>query len=264
MQSEIIVLIRYSLKVNYGRDNPNVFSPEYFNYRFRIFREITLKSLISQTDKDFRCVLYHSSEMPLDYKQKFLDLEKEFPFLKSVWQDDAKIFYPYATKPIVMSIRIDNDDAIPMDFVERFRPFCNQNFKDMVICVPKIVICKRASDQVYEVRKEYYGSNSIGMAYISDNSKNVFELGNHTEVNNKLPLISLPGVGGMMLLNGDNVMNHDLHKKEDSFNHILNGFPKYSFMLEKQEVLQKELREFLKLQKYPDMDLSILREEKTW
>jgi len=209
---KILFLIRYSVRAKFNKNGQNMFAPDYFEYRFANFSAITLKSLQNQTDRDFQCFLYHSSEMPENLKRRFLALENENPFLKNIFQKGSTIDVPRAAVTgarVIMTIRIDNDDGLPRDFVARLRPYCDEKFHGMAISVPSIVSLKKNECGMLSVKNRDYISNSIGLAYVGkDASKNIFDIADHTKVRFSVPLVLVPGAGGLQIINYENVCNH--------------------------------------------------------
>ena len=209
---KILVLIRYSIAAEFNKAGTDIFAPEYFDNRFENFKAIALKSLQEQTDKDFKCFLYHSNAMPKNLKQKFFELERENPFLRNIFQDGTEIRLPAgvaSNKDTVMTIRLDNDDGLPKNFIARHRTFCSPDLDGVFITVPSITSLKRTK-KGFALKKRDYISNSMGLAFICKEGgvKNVFDTRDHDIVRFSAPLLKLPGIGGLQIINGSNVFNH--------------------------------------------------------
>ena len=179
----IIGLIRYSQKVKFGNGEKerDVFEAEYFEYRFNIFKNVTLKSFQQQTDNNFVLLLLHSENMPSDYKDRFIELEKANSFLYNVFiKDTYKAFdeaikrsveYVSFEKDVVVTFRIDNDDAVQNDFIHKLSGFLKDDFVGYSISMPSLCIVKRISDMSYMIEERNYPSNSIGLAYVSNSGQ---------------------------------------------------------------------------------------------
>lgn len=219
----IIGFVRYSQKRKFGnRDiERDVFESEYFEYRFNIFKEITLKSFQQQTDNNFVLLLLHSENMPTHYRERFIELEKANSFLYNVFIDDTQEAFDEAIlgsvkfasfhKEVVITFRIDNDDAVQNNFIEQISTFLTHDLVGYVVSIPWFYIVKRVSDNVYLLQERYFPANAIGLAYVTkrEQFKTVFNLGDHDLVNNQNAIIILPKAtgGGLMSINGENEIN---------------------------------------------------------
>ena len=219
-KAPIIGFVRYSQKINFV-SNRDVFEPEYFEYRFKIFKEVTLKSFQQQTNNNFVLLLLHSENMPSHYKEKFNELEKTNPFLYNIFLKDTQESFNeailnsgnYATfeNDVAVTFRIDNDDAVQNDFIEKLNGFLKNDFVGYTISLPLLYIVKRISNQLYMLQERYYPANAIGLANVTnrDYYKTIFNLGNHDLVNNEnsLILFSKSQNGGLQTINGENELN---------------------------------------------------------
>jgi len=221
----IIGFVRYSCLATFrGNKFPDFFKPEYLDYRLDIFRNVTLKSFQEQSDKDFHVFLLHSEDLPLKYKDIFRSLEDENSFLHNVYISDFDIIegkfedkiisksieYVKFINDVSINFRIDNDDALPFDYISRLRFYLKHEFKEHVISIPKVLFIQRVKEHKFLVKERYLPSHSAGLAYITDknNYKTIMSLGEHHKVNLKHPLILLPGAGSIFTINGRNVANN--------------------------------------------------------
>lgn len=222
-KSSVVGFIRYSQSIKFGQDATarNVFEPEYFEYRYKIFTDITLKSFQQQTDSDFVLLLLHSVNMPKQYRDRFSALEKQNPFLLNIFvEDNADSFrtaiqssfkYIKFQNGVAVTFRIDNDDALQNDFIETLRSYNKMDFAGFVLCMPTVSIIQRIAEESYLMEECNYPSNSIGLAYVSaeDKFQTVLEVAEHHKMNENHALILLPQktFGGLMTVNGENAVN---------------------------------------------------------
>jgi len=219
-KAPIIGIIRYSCRASFTRSD--FFESKYLDYRLDIFKNITLRSFREQTKKDFIVLLLHSEKLPEKYKLIFKNLENDNPFLINIYIPDSElegsdyinavqnsIDHVNFINGVSINFRIDNDDALPCDFIERLKQFLKPEFSEYVISIPKISIVQRVSTNKYLKQEKYFPSNSIGLAYVTrkDNYKTIMTLGDHGKVNHAHPMILLPGNGGIQTINGKNIMN---------------------------------------------------------
>lgn len=219
----IIGFVRYSQKIKFsGREKErNVFEPEYFEYRFNIFKNITLKSFQQQTNKNFLLLLLHSENMPSEYKERFLKLEENNSFLYNVFvQDTWESFnnaisdskqYALYENGAAITFRIDNDDAVQTDFIEKLSGYLKLDFVGYAITQPMLYRVKRTEKKTYLIEEMYFPANAIGLAFVtgSPNYKTIMEMGEHDLINERNKMIVLPKFsnGGLMTINGENEIN---------------------------------------------------------
>lgn len=214
-------LIRYSQKITFGINEKDIFEETYFEYRYKIFIEVTLKSFEDQTDKNFLLVIIHSESMPQKYQERFLSLELKYPFLKNYFLADKAESLRHLLKQtknlidfknrIGITFRIDNDDAVPIDFIETLSYFAKPDYIGSCINLPKILIIKRIQANKYQVEQRYFPSNSIGLAYVTTEAdfQTILDVAEHHLVNESYTLILLPKNSGMPIqtINGENAVN---------------------------------------------------------
>ena len=223
-KAPVIGFVRYSQKVKFSNQEKerDVFETEYFEYRFNIFKSVTLKSFQQQTNNNFVLLLLHSENMPSHYKDRFIELEKANSFLYNIFVKDtheayneairSSVEYVSFEKDIVVTFRIDNDDAVQNDFIQRLSDFLKDGFVGYSISMPSLCIVKRISDTSYMIEEGNYPSNTIGLAYVSNREqyKTVKELGcYHTLINVTTPMVLIAQCSARQLqtINGENVEN---------------------------------------------------------
>lgn len=220
-KAPIVGYVRYSQKIIFGDKDRDMFEPDYFEYRFNIFINITLKSFQAQTEKNFVLLLFHSVNMPSHYKEKFHRLEKENSFLYNIYVQDTYESFDEAIKNSInyvsfendtaVTFRIDNDDAVQKDFIEKLSFFLKDEFVGNTISMPSNYIVKRIGEKHYKVEERYYPANSIGLANVTTKQdfKSIMEFGQHHLMNdeNTMILLARKTNGGLMTINGDNAIN---------------------------------------------------------
>ena len=177
----------------------------------------------------------------------FDDIEKEYSFVRNIYIPDNKLCVPNDLKEDVnLTFRIDNDDGIAIDFIERLQAIKARYVKDKVITIPHIYKLVRINENEYMTKSTNYVSNSIGLAYVTTKqNQTIMDLGVHTKISRKHELKILDGNGGLQIINGYNVIN--------SFDKKVGENNTKPLTLDK-----KGMEEFLIKQKYARMDLSSL------
>jgi hypothetical protein len=249
----IIGFVRYSCRADFGgKRNYFFLQPEYLDYRLNIFRNVTLKCFQEQSDKDFIIFLLHSADLPQHYKDIFQNIEENNAFLHNLYLSDSEaenLGSVISTKTVeyinyndvFISFRIDNDDALPCDYISRIKYYLKPEFAGHVISLPQIKIIQRTNKNKFIVKVINHYFNSMGMAYVSnrDINETIMHLGLHDKVYLKYPTILLSGGGGLQTINGRNVANEIPLGRVSRYN-------------------DDTLRVFLKKNNYPDIDFKCL------
>jgi hypothetical protein len=103
--------------------------------RFAFFENICLPSLAAQTDGDFKLVALIGDTMPFRWRKRLKGLMEQYPFLEVCTLEAAgplnstRRAYRRAwngTSPYITGFRIDDDDAVATDYIERTRAISDQ------------------------------------------------------------------------------------------------------------------------------------------
>jgi hypothetical protein len=109
-----------------------IFSPERMALRFHLFENLCLPSLLNQTDSDFHCVVLTAKSMPKLYLERLQDLlapvqnihcrpvgpDKHYQLLKQAYNS-----VPIHDATHRLLFRLDDDDAVDLNFVARTKSF---------------------------------------------------------------------------------------------------------------------------------------------
>ncbi len=138
-QMHTVGLVRFSvLTTDYYTDSfdtpeameAHVFSPERMELRFRLFEKLCLQSLARQTDPDFVLIVLTSARLPEPYRER---LEALLAPLPNVVLRTAKVgphyrlvngaynAVPSGDATHRLAFRLDDDDAVPLDYVARIK-----------------------------------------------------------------------------------------------------------------------------------------------
>ena len=248
----IVGMIRYSVEAAFNKDRPDsvrdVYADPYFSERFKMFCGITLPSFAQQTSKDFVLLIYHSHKMPNEKKMLFADLEKTFSFIRNIYVSGGRLSVPEEFKSKrLLSFRIDNDDGMPIDFIERLRTAAQLHGKksdNFAITIPHMRKVCRIDEKEYQTLDCDFVANSMGLAYFGSDGRNVMDLGNHRLFPYNVPTLFVDGNGGLQIINGTNVAN--------GFNKV------YNKQSELKNVTESELQELLSAEGYGILNLKSL------
>ncbi|KPQ13333.1 MAG: putative rhamnosyl transferase [Rhodobacteraceae bacterium HLUCCO18] len=107
-----------------------LYAPERLRRRFAYFEMICLPSLAAQTDPDFTLVVLIGDAMPIRWRKRLKALRATYPFLQicaaeplGPLQATRRAFRIGAVEdvPFVTGFRLDDDDAVACDYIERLR-----------------------------------------------------------------------------------------------------------------------------------------------
>ena len=110
----------------------HLFSAERMELRFHIFENLCLRSLIKQHDQDFDVVILTAKSMPRPYLERLQDLLRPHPNLhcrpvgtQNHYRLLRKAYESVPTRGGSHRVlfRLDDDDALDMDYVARTRRF---------------------------------------------------------------------------------------------------------------------------------------------
>lgn len=100
--------------------------PGWLEGRFELFERYCLPSVAAQTNRDFDWIIYFDIDTPSEFKARIERLREVFPFTPYYtglfrgegWARSVRETYELNT-PLLLSTRLDNDDALASDFMER-------------------------------------------------------------------------------------------------------------------------------------------------
>jgi len=105
-----------------------LFAPERIEERFMLFEHVTLPAIKAQTDPDFTLVLVTSQDIPEIHLERLFNLVDGIPQIALSLKEPLnhrkamrQVVRPYKDEDVdvVAHFRLDDDDAIAVDFIER-------------------------------------------------------------------------------------------------------------------------------------------------
>lgn len=111
-----------------AKNNTAVLSEEWIENRFRIFELYCLPTLKAQTNPNFKWLIFFDTNTPDFYAEKIGNYVRDFPNLVPVFVDGMDAFSPEIRKilaedknPYLITTRLDNDDAVSINFVDEIQ-----------------------------------------------------------------------------------------------------------------------------------------------
>ncbi len=116
-------------------NNPQIPDPEeWMEHRMKLFNEITLESVMLQTETNFTWLLSFDKKTP----RKIMNFYNGFPRIRIIedWYppDYLRMLHSYKRSPIkdgdwIITTRLDNDDYIAPTFIEKVQSQFDETFK---------------------------------------------------------------------------------------------------------------------------------------
>jgi hypothetical protein len=112
-----------------------LYDPARMARRFAFFEKLCLPSLAAQTDQGFRLVVLIGTSMPMRFRKRLKGLAERYPFLRICAIEPngplnaTRRAFRRGTEPgadYITGFRIDDDDAVAVDYIEKTRAVADQ------------------------------------------------------------------------------------------------------------------------------------------
>jgi hypothetical protein len=119
---EYYILTAFNVNMGFDKTNKRN-NPDYLEQRFEIFESVTIPSIKSQLDQDFKWLVFFDSNTPENFKQRVKEV-LHFKNCLSIYIDgipDALSFLQTIIAPetrYLVTTNLDNDDALHKDFTK--------------------------------------------------------------------------------------------------------------------------------------------------
>ena len=135
IQPTVYILTRFNVDITHVNSLINQeacrLDEKYLNERFRLFEKYCLPSILNQSDKNFKYLVFFHPQTPDKFKER----------IKYYTNTSNGIFIPFYTKNAemphkiaeqinndvekgwIITARIDNDDALAFDFVDKIKKY---------------------------------------------------------------------------------------------------------------------------------------------
>lgn len=134
-----IILTRFNVLMPGWNSQINL-DPKWLDGRFKLFEEICLPSVVSQTNQNFDWLVFFDSKTPQNYKEKINSLVKVFAFhpiyvdIFDLSKISAGLFKDYAEdNSMLLTSRLDSDDILATDYVEKLHSIASKQDNKCVI-----------------------------------------------------------------------------------------------------------------------------------
>jgi hypothetical protein len=128
-----VLMTRFNLATP-GRELSIRTQPGWLAGRFELFERYCLPSVAAQQNRNFQWIVYFDIDTPRPFRDKIEELRRVFPFTayftpmfpSEGWRDSLRASFVLDT-PLVLTTRLDNDDALAVDFTERLHAAVNDS-----------------------------------------------------------------------------------------------------------------------------------------
>ncbi len=201
--------------------------PGWLNERFELFEAYCLPSVGAQTVKagrDFIWIIYFDKDTPAEFRERIERLREEVPFLPFYTGIFPSSGWPQSLRqtlgdlpPHVLTSRLDNDDALAFDYMERTATAAREALAGGL--VPDGTTCPRVgivitNGFIRSPARAYSISHPCNvfaswLECSADDARLKTALGiSHMAAEAEGPLVQVPGPGGwLQIIHGGNVSN---------------------------------------------------------
>ncbi len=189
-----------------------LFTPARMEARLETFEKLTLASIRTQTDPDFRFIVLSSELMPQQYRDRLAAIcatvpqvvLRFFPIMSAA-QAQKAVFRALRIQYVqTLQFRLDDDDCLCADFVELMRRHTSERMavSDIFTACIRGVIYSSIGGECAGVYHWPVDFMSAGAA-IRHPSKSIYEFG-HFGMATRFPAIVIPGRLALVTHNGTN------------------------------------------------------------
>ena len=141
MNIEHLVIIRFSVifknRPEFKKLENNLFNKDRLDLRFNLFEKFCLWSIVNQSLKNFKVILIHDKNLPIEYLNKLINLTKDYKYIiLHEWNINECIHtnewlqkYVDKSKELLITSRFDDDDIIRVNLNEEMYDYINRKKK---------------------------------------------------------------------------------------------------------------------------------------
>lgn len=158
-----------------------LFSKKRLDYKFNSFENITLPSIVSQTDNNYIWEIYTSEYLPIEYKNRLLASTNKYKNIKIFYIKSFKEFNKSdKIKDKYCTVRLDDDDGLNKNFVKILQRYKGKTKE--IISFTKGKKCTLLNNKIIYGENVEYKNNAQGLCAID---MNIYNCGNHVKVDKK-------------------------------------------------------------------------------
>ena len=171
---DTFILTRFNLHLwKKDKHNRNTLSNIWMEQRFELFEKYCFPSVMNQKDRNFIWLCLFDISTLCDYKTRIIEYSRRCPEFFPLFLDDTETsdYTHYITKvikhlkndnKILITIRLDNDDALNLDYVSNIRHCLDNISENTVILSFKYGIQYYVKEQI-AVHIPFYNNHFLAM-----------------------------------------------------------------------------------------------------
>lgn len=219
-----VLMTRFNMATP-GREAAIRNQPDWLATRFQLFEEFCLPSVAAQSSRDFIWIIYFDKDTPQAFKDRIATLQREVRFEAyytglfpaSGWPRSlVEVLGPLP--PVVLTSRLDNDDALAVDYMARTRAAAEMHAPALAAgpvppTGPRVGIVLtngfiRSPSGAYAITHDCNAFTSwLERTENPDTLMTAMGIA-HMEAASAGPLVQVPGPGGwLQVVHGGNVSN---------------------------------------------------------
>lgn len=165
MRYKHLLLTRFNIPFLQG--DTHCIEPAWLEHRFLLFEQCCLPSVQAQTCQDFTWLLLWDERTPDAYKKRIERHAQQVPQIQCLWlgyEEDINTLYARLGQQYLpedgalLTSRLDNDDSLALDYVERVQQIAQEITEDRFISLPygeQCFIRRPHTYKVYCVRNHF-------------------------------------------------------------------------------------------------------------
>jgi len=134
---EHFLITRFNLKNpkwSVTKNNELLLTKEWMDERLDLFENFCLPSVASQTEKNFKWLLFLDVSTEIEHQERMLEISKKHPFIQLFYINGMpnligsikNYIKENCSTPYIITSRIDNDDCISINFIKEVQNQFNQ------------------------------------------------------------------------------------------------------------------------------------------
>ena len=164
-----------------------LFDNKRLDLKFYIFEKMTIPSIVNQTNQDFIWFIYSSKYLPENYKQKLLNLTKNYSKIKVFFIESFSDFYrPPIIAEKFFTLRLDDDDSLRLDFIDSVNKYNFDEHENCIISHINGIKFAYYDDKITYGGEISYKKIALGLCAIG---MNIYKCGNHNSIDSKYKVI---------------------------------------------------------------------------
>lgn len=201
------IITRFNMPwVNGEGDSPRGINPEYLKERLVLFDKYTVPSLVNQTCKNFRWLVFYDVRTPVEFLEK-IESYKTLGFYEPIFVEPGFSLKDYLEELKVeiglgfVTSRVDNDDALMPDYVETVQ-------KKAMEVLPEDKYLTSILNYRYDENDKTLTKYKQKKNHFISRTGNVFEVNqNHMPTDTKV-YVKIPGIHSIEVVHESNLYNN--------------------------------------------------------